>query len=48
MNELMKYDVLEDFTAVLRGKGDKVYKKFEGSCAPIKVGTGKIIEYPSN
>jgi len=46
MYGLMKYDVLEDFTAVLKGKGDKVYKEFKGSCVPIKVGTGEDYRVP--
>ncbi|WP_342498211.1 hypothetical protein [Bacillus sp. FSL M8-0350] len=46
MNELMKYDVLEDFTAVFRGKDGKVYEEFEGSCASIKVGAGEDYRVP--
>lgn len=42
----MKFDVLEDFTAVFRGKDDKVYKEFEGNCAPIKVGAGENYRVP--
>ncbi|MBU8573670.1 hypothetical protein [Bacillus pumilus] len=40
MNELMKYDVLEDFRAVLRGKDEKIYKEFKGTSTSIKSAEG--------